>query len=119
MHSLPFELISDIFNICVKQLHVPAEVVSSLDRHLRATALQSATLWSDIYWEPSADPDSTHQHDKALAYLERSGTTPVSLELRITEEFLNDEQLQEVVVLRLCSHLHHIRSLVLRRTRRT
>ena len=113
MHSLPFELISDIFYICAKQLHVPPEFLSSVDGHLRAAALQSSRLWSDIYWEPSINPKSIYQQEKALAYLERSGSSPVTLELRITGEFLKDDQLQEDVALRLCSHLHHIRSLAI------
>ena len=114
MYSLPFELISEIFYICVKELCVPPEVVACVDRRLRAVALRSPTLWTDVYWEPSSKPVKIQDHNKALRYLDRSGHSPISLELRLAEGFLDDDwQLKERTALRLRSEFRRIRSLII------
>ncbi|KAF8311146.1 hypothetical protein DL93DRAFT_1503902 [Clavulina sp. PMI_390] len=76
--SLPPELISEIFEICVDGLTIQPETLSHINRVLRQVALGTPRLWNHIYYEGVCDLE------RCEAFLGRSGQAPLTLELNLS-----------------------------------
>lgn len=75
IQSLPFELISQIFSICVHENETAPERIAFINQHLRSVALRCTDLWSFIHYTDQRD------RPRLLAYLQRSGQTALDVEL--------------------------------------
>ncbi|KAF8311816.1 hypothetical protein DL93DRAFT_2168727 [Clavulina sp. PMI_390] len=75
--SLPSELVSEVFRICVEELNVIPETLSQINRVLRHAALRTPRIWTHVYYEGPKDLE------RCRAFLERSGLTPLTLDLHL------------------------------------
>ena len=75
--ALPVELLSSIFFICVHGHCTPPEHLSWVSKRWRRVAIGFAQLWTDVYYGAKEDIP------RMSVFLERSGTTPFDVELRV------------------------------------
>lgn len=105
MLTLPFELIAQIFSICVHENDIPPWSLSSVNRHLRRIALKVPELWNHI------DYTDTRDRSRMILHLDRSGTAGLSVELTLPHLAFCDSSQTTWLITTLTPHLNRIRSL--------
>jgi len=103
--ALPVELLSSIFFICVHGHCTPPEHLSWVSKRWRRVAIGFAQLWTDVYYGAKEDIP------RMSVFLERSGTTPFDVELRVTRAVLADAVSATCLASVLSPHFHRARSL--------
>lgn len=78
--------------------------LSWVNNRWRYVAVNSFQLWTDIYYGADADMP------RMLVCLERSGTAPVSLEMRVTRTTLIDDVSLTSLISTLLPHFHRVRA---------
>ncbi|KAF8311134.1 hypothetical protein DL93DRAFT_1500399 [Clavulina sp. PMI_390] len=102
--SLPFELISDIFQRCVDDVISQPEILSHINSSLRQVALSTPCLWTHIYYEGFEDLE------RCKAFLERSASAPLTLDLNLSPLSNDPDQLVQFVTV-IVPHWSRIRDL--------
>lgn len=102
---LPFELIADIFAYCVHEHRVPPERLSRINRTLRHVAINTAELWSFVYYGGAARDQA-----RTVVCLNRSASAPLTVELDLTPGFAVDDEAVASLVSILAPHSGRIKS---------
>ena len=103
--ALPVELLSSIFFICVHSDCTPPEHLSWVNQRWRRVAIGFAQLWTDVYYGAKEDIP------RMSVFLERSGTMPFDVELRVTRAALADDVSATCLASVLSPHFHRAQSL--------
>lgn len=101
---LPFELIAKIFAYCVHEYRVPPERLSRISSLLRHIVLNSAELWTFVYYGAVRDLP------RMLVCLERSASAPLTVELDLTKTFSTNEVAMVALASILSPHFTRVRS---------
>ena len=102
--GLPFELLSTIFSICVRHRNIQPEHLSWVNRYWRRVALNSAKLWTDVYYGAEIDIP------RMLVYLERSCHAPLRVEMDVTRATLIEEVSASCLISILSPHFHRVQA---------
>ncbi|KAJ3865252.1 hypothetical protein EV359DRAFT_80668 [Lentinula novae-zelandiae] len=113
LNDLPMEILSNIIRYIVWSAPSPPIGISWrlqltwVSRHLRHAAISDSTLWNAIWFRD--DPP----FERSLAFVERSGISPLDLRINDTETRKFTDQEVCSLLKALTPHLHHIRMLII------
>lgn len=105
MHTLPFEIVAQIFSICVRENDISPELLASISRHLREIALHVPELWNNVFYEDERDEARMH------LYLERGSTAPLDIQILVSFGGKIEMQQVDFLVQSLTPHAERVRSL--------
>lgn len=104
MNQLPFEIIAQIFTICVYENDVSPEGLASISQHLREVAAHTPELWNQVYYGVKRD------RKRMLLYLARSGSAALDLEFFVNYSAEASEEAAQLIE-DVEPHLERVRSL--------
>ncbi|KAF5388558.1 hypothetical protein D9757_004673 [Collybiopsis confluens] len=111
--DLPMEILSNIIRFVIWSAPTPTIGIrwrlqmTWISRYLRHAAISDSTLWNAIWFRD--DPP----FERSLAWLERSGASPLDLRINDTEKRRYTDQEISALLQALAPHLHHIRMLII------
>jgi hypothetical protein len=113
LSDLPTEILSNILRFVVWSAPSPQIgirwrlQVTWVSKFLREAAISDPTLWNAIWFRD--DPP----FERSLAFVERSGVSPLDLRINDTEDRKFTDQEVCALLRALTPHLHHIRMLII------